>query len=405
MAFEIFKRKPVNLVREFYAMQSEDTDSIEITMYGQIVEQRPTDWWTGEPVPGDFIILDDFLADLEEISGYKSISIRLNTYGGDCVTAFVIHNRLRELSREGAHLTCIVDGVAMSAGTVIMSACDTVKVNPASLIMIHKCWSTLFGGYNADELRELADQHDAYDKAIISAYVRKTGLSATVLSHMMSETTYLTGKEALEKGFADELIEDAEPLDIAASADGRVIYCRDRQLHLAPGMFAPDIIPTVSPGAAEPEDKNMPEDPGKEEGGSYMTLAELRESYPDLIAEVETGVIDSGRTEAVNAAVEAERTRLSEIDAIASQFPADMVQEAKYGENRCSAQELAYRAVQQAAAQGRRFLADAEADCEDSNAAAVESAPAPQEDAPMSDAQKQAAADDFFARAVGKKEV
>lgn len=400
MALNFLKRKPVNIRRDFYAMESEDTDSIEITLYGQVVEQRPIDWWTGEPVEGNFIVLDEFLADLELISGYKNISIRLNTYGGDCVTAFVIHNRLRELARDGAALTCIVDGVAMSAGTVIMAACDMVKVNPASLIMIHKCWTFVFGGYNADELRDLAEQNDAYDQAIISTYTRKTGLSATVLSHMMSETTYLTGKEAVEKGFADELIEDAEPLDIAASADGRVIYCRNRAMHLAPGMFAPDTIPTVTPGAAEPVDKNTPEDPGTKKGGSYMTLAELRESYPDLIAEAESGANDTGRAEAINAAVEAERTRLSEIDAIASQFPADMVQEAKYGENRCSAQELAYRAVQQAAAQGRRFLADAMDDCEESNADEVEAAPAPQDDAPLSKEQKQAAADAFFADAV-----
>lgn len=45
-------------------------------------------------------------------------------------------------------------------------------------------------------------------------------LSATVISHMMADTTYMTGREAIDKGFADELIEDAEPTSIAASADG-----------------------------------------------------------------------------------------------------------------------------------------------------------------------------------------
>ncbi|KAB0577317.1 ATP-dependent protease ClpP protease subunit [Fusobacterium naviforme] len=408
--FERRGNQPVNIRRDFYNMASENFDTVEITMYGDIVQEQPRDWWTDEPIPGQWIALDTFMDDLERISGYKNIRIRMNTYGGDCVAAFVIHNRLRELSREGANLTCIIDGVSMSAGTVIMSACDRVLVNPNSLIMIHKCWSYLFGGYNADELEELARQHAKYDQAIITTYTRKTGLSATVLSHMMSDTTYLTGKEAVEKGFADELIEDAEPLDIAASADGRILFCRDRQMHLAPGMFAPDSIPTreeapeepdaheeteVTPGDSQPVDNtpNTPGESGSEEGGHNMTLDELRAQDPELVAQIQT--------EAANAATEAERTRLSDIDAIANQFTDEMVADAKYGENRCSAMELAYRAAQQAAAQGRRFLASAEADADESNADEIEAAPAPAEETGAeTDEEKQAKADAFFANAM-----
>lgn len=108
----------------------------------------------------------------------------------------------------------------MSGGSLIMCACDTVRVNPSSLVMIHKCWTFLWGGYNADELREQATQQEAWDKMQMEVYTRKTGLSATVISHMMADTTYMTGREAIDKGFADELIEDAEPTSIAASADG-----------------------------------------------------------------------------------------------------------------------------------------------------------------------------------------
>lgn len=408
---KIFRRgpQPVNIRRDFYAMASDNNDTVEITMYGDIVQEQPRDWWTDEPIPGQWIALDTFMDDLERISGYKNIRIRMNTYGGDCVAAFVIHNRLRELSRDGATLTCIIDGVSMSAGTVIMSACDKVLVNPNSLIMIHKCWSFLFGGYNADQLDELARQHDKYDQAIITTYTRKTGLSATVLSHMMSDTTYLTGKEAVEKGFADELIEDAEPLDIAASADGRILFCRGRQMHLAPGMFAPDTIPTreepdepeahkesqVTPGDSQPVDNtlNTPGESGSDEGGHSMTLDELRAQNPELVAQIQA--------DATNAATEAERNRLAEIDAIANQFTDEMVNDAKYGENRCSAMELAYRAAQQAAAQGRQFLASAEADADESNADEVEAAPAPAEEAGAeTDEEKQAKADAFFANAM-----
>ena len=325
----------ISISKKVYTMATTDEsgNSAEITMYGDIYEQQPTNWW-GEPIEGQYILLSEFLEDLKQISSCKNITIRMNSYGGDAGASNMIHNRLRELSRSGAKLTCIVDGVAMSGGSIIMCACDTVKVNPSSIIMIHKCWQFLFGGYNADELREQATQQDAWDKMQSEVYKRKTGLSETVIMHMMADTTYMTGREAIEKGFADELIEDAEPVGIAASADGRSLFVRGKQFHLAPGMFAPDNIPTVDSEAAAPVEanKNKPENPGEEGGNSTMTLEELRAKYPDEIAQAEAAARAAvDHTEAVNAAVQAERERMQEIDEVASLLdPAD-VREAKYG--------------------------------------------------------------------------
>ena len=359
----------INIERPFYTMATIENNEAEITMYGEIVEQRPRDWF-GNEVEGQFIIAEEFLEDLKQVEGCNAITIRMNSGGGDAGASIMIHNRLRDLSAKGVKLTCIVDGIAMSGGSLIMCACDTVKVNASSLIMIHKCWSFLFGGYNADEMRQMADANDAYDKAQAAIYVRKTGESETKILHMMADTTYMTGKEAFEKGFADEVL-DEEPLQIAASADGRTLYVGQRAMHLAPGMFAPDSIPTVEAGAVPVEtNTNANED----EGGKPManTIEELRAESPDLLAQAESAASAS--------AVQAERTRLQEIDAVAGLFSAEMVTEAKYGENACSAQELAYRAAKAAAAHGQQFLNNMAADAQASGAAEVPAAPAPAEE-------------------------
>ena len=293
--------------------------------------------------------------------------------------SILIHNRLRDMAAKGTALTCIVDGVAMSGGSLIMCACDTVQVNPSSLIMIHKCWSFLFGGYNADELRQMAVANDAWDKAQVAIYKRKCGLSDTVISHMMGDTTYMTGQEAVEKGFADSLIEDAEPTNIAASADGRSLFVNGRQMHLTPGMFAPDHIPTVTPEAKAPAEahKNPPEASGDEGGQNTMTLDELRQQYPDLVSQVEeqARAADAPGPDAVSAAVQAEQRRLREIDEVAGALDATLVQEAKYGKTACSAQELCYRAAKQAGQKGRKFLGDLEADAQASGTCNVPPAP------------------------------
>ena len=388
-----------------YALTSVDGSSAELTMYGDIYESQPVDWY-GNPIEGQFITLSEFLEDLKSIEGCKDLTIRINSYGGDAGVSNTIHNRLREMARNGTELTCIVDGVAMSGGSLIMCACDTVKANPSSLIMIHKCWSFLWGGYNADELRDQAKSQDAWDQMQAEIYKRKTGLSDSEILRMMGETTYMTGREAQEKGFVDEILEDAEPVDIAASADGRSLFVAGRQMHLAPGQFAPDIIPTVTPEASAPVETNnkQPENPGGKEDIS-MSIEELREKYPELVSQVEAEALASAdHTEAVNAAVQNERDRLAGIDEVASLFPSDLVQEAKYGENPCTAAELALKAAQKAAKAGSKFLADAKADTADSGTDKVGAAPAgEEEDKPMTDADMMAAGERMAKQLRGEK--
>lgn len=231
--------KPIDIKKSVYALAVRDGAEAELTLYGDIYESQPIDFWTGEPIPGEFITLDGFLEDLKAVEGAQRLTIRMNSYGGDAIVADVIHNRLRDLARAGTEIVCVVDGVAMSGGSLIMCAADNVEVNPSSLIMIHNAWRFFFGGYNSADLLEAAAQLDAFDKAQAAIYERKTGLSQAEILGMMSETTYMTGREAVEKGFADRLIDDAETLQIAASADGRSLYVGNRTLHLAPGMTAP----------------------------------------------------------------------------------------------------------------------------------------------------------------------
>ena len=128
----------INIARNFYTLASGDGVNAELTLYGDIVEAQPTDWWV-DPIEGSFIIEDEFLRDLESVKKCSSLLIRINSAGGDAAVAILIHNRLRELAAGGMKISCVVDGVAMSGGSLIMCACEDVKVYPASIIMIHKC--------------------------------------------------------------------------------------------------------------------------------------------------------------------------------------------------------------------------------------------------------------------------
>lgn len=372
---------PISIRRACYAMTNADGNEAEISMYGDIVESQPINYWTGEPVEGSFIIQDEFLKDLNEVvgAGCKKLTLRMNSYGGDAGVSILVHNRLREISASGIETVCIVDGVAMSGGSLIMCACDTVRTNPSSLIMIHKAWSFLFGGYNADDMRSKAKENDAWDKAQVEIYKRKCGLTDTVLMHMMSETTTMTGREAVEKGFADEVIEDAKPLNIAASANRTSIIVGGRTVHLARGMTAPESIPITTASQAD-VNNNTSAETDSEGGNKPMArnLEELRTENPELAAQVESDVRAAVSAEHANSeanATNAERQRIADIDSIAHLYDEETVRNAKYGDHPCTAQEMAFRAAQQAAKTGGAFMAGVKSDYKASGAGGVGAAP------------------------------
>lgn len=376
---------PLSITKPCYAMASSNGSEAEITMYGEIVQSQPKNYWTGEPIEGSYIIESEFLDDLKKVEKCSKITIRINSLGGDAGVSTLMHNRLRELANSGTELVCIVDGVAMSAGTHIMCACDKVIVHPSSLIMIHKCMVNMWGWYNADELRAEAQSNDAWDKLQISIYQRKTGLSETVISHMMASSTYLTGKEAIEKGFADELSE-GEGITIAASADRRTIFAGEKIIRLGMGMTAPESIPI----AAAPKGVETINTNAKEVKNMAKNYDELRAENPELAAQVEADIRASVAAEnatAVTNAAEQERQRMAEIDEIAHLYDSETVKAAKYGKDACSAKELAFRAAKEAAKTGSAFMAGAMRDYEASGAGKVNTTPAPV-DTPKSDAEK-----------------
>ena len=259
--------------------------------------------------------------------------------------------------------------------------------------MIHDCWLFLWDQMNSESLRKLADELDVLDNSQAEIYVRKSGQTLEEVRKMMDDTTYLSGRQAVEYGFADEVMEDAEEPDIAVSADHRYLSVSGHRMRIAAMGKLPegilvkeiDVEPTetpaeeIEPAEGEPEgsgDTNTPETTGEREGGIPMTLEELRESDPEAYA----ALLAEAQANATQEAVQQERQRMSAIDEIASLFDDETVNAAKYGENACTAQEMAYRAAQASVAEGRAFMSNLNADEAESGAEEVEAAPAPEEE-------------------------
>lgn len=368
---------PTVTATKFWNVASVGEDEGEITLYGDVMSQQPIDWWTGEPESGLYITPEGFMEDLAAVKDKARITVKLNSCGGDLYTGIAIHNALKALSGD---VNVIVEGIAASAASVIMCAGNTVTVYPGSLIMIHGVSVMLWDSLNIQDMKQLIKGMDASERAVAEIYDEKTGLGVDSLRSMMMKETWMTGREALDKGFADTLKEDEKEPDMSMSSDRKILYVNGVSHNIEGLHNVPGSIPTrrsASP-AQRPALNKRPINKAKtntEGGKNHMTLEELRAQEPDLVNQIEQEVRNEAQTRTTDA-VTAERQRLADIDSIAASIPdQQLVHDAKYGDKPCTAQELCFRVMQQSAASGKQFLENYMADGAVSGTAKVGAAP------------------------------
>lgn len=108
---------------------------------------------------------------------------------------------------------------------------------------------------------------------------------------------------------------------------------------------------------------------------------ELRNAFPDLVAQIESDARAEGS--------QAERQRIQGIESIQNAIgDADMVRNAKFGEQPMNAQELAFAAMQKQAGLGVNMLGKLNSDAQNSGAAQVDANPANTDPVNMTDDEK-----------------
>lgn len=347
---------------------NEETNSAEINMYGEVVATRPTDWWTGEAIPGNFIAQDEFLRDLEGLNGKDSVTVHINSVGGDMYAGIAIYNRLKGLA---AKVTTINDGLAASAGSLIFMAGDTRKVNAGSNLMIHGAAGFLYGYYQVQDLNAIKKQLEAHNRAGINIYAEATGRDKDTIKNMVDRETWLTGADAVEAGFAHEVIGEDTPVSMSLTPDKARIIVNGVSMS-ARGLSNIPAGIQVMPSAVSntvfeiPEEK--PIQTRSEEEMPITNVDELRAAHPELVAQVENAARMEGASQ--------ERSRIQGIEAIQNAIADQaLIRNAKFGEKTLTAEQLAFQAMQAQAALGNTMLANMAADNAASGVAEVATAP------------------------------
>lgn len=163
-------------------------------MHGTIAEES---WFDDDVTPQ--IFKDELNA------GSGDITVWINSPGGDCVAAAQIYNMLTQYK---GNVTVKIDGIAASAASVIAMAGNMVLMSPVSMMMIHNPATVAVGDHA--EMQKAIDMLAEVKESIINAYVIKTGLSRSKLSHLMDAETWMDANKAVELGFADDIVIRAE---------------------------------------------------------------------------------------------------------------------------------------------------------------------------------------------------
>ena len=131
----------------------------------------------------------------------EEIILDIASNGGDVFSASEIYTMLKS---SGKNIVVNIQGLAASAASVIAMAGNTVNISPTAQMMIHK--ASVVGAGNADDFEHEAKVLNGIDESIASAYELKTGMKQEDLLQMMASETWLNAKEAVDKGFADNIM-------------------------------------------------------------------------------------------------------------------------------------------------------------------------------------------------------
>jgi ATP-dependent Clp protease protease subunit len=132
--------------------------------------------------------------------GDKPVNVRINSPGGDVFEGMAIYNALK--SHSGT-VRVTVDGLAASIASIIAMAGKTVSMAENSMMMIHNPFALTAG--DAGDLRKTADLLDKIKSQMVDTYNTKSKIGKKELGSMMDEETWLTAKEAVANGMADEV--------------------------------------------------------------------------------------------------------------------------------------------------------------------------------------------------------
>ncbi|MDR3474440.1 MAG: Clp protease ClpP [Devosia sp.] len=164
-----------------FAAAATSTDMTTIDLYDEI------GFWG--------VTAKDFRSQLRDAA--ENIVLRINSPGGDVFDGIAIYN---DLAAHKGSVRVEITGLAASIATIIAMAGDERLIAENAFFMIHDAWALSAG--NRHDHAETSAILAKIDDAMGRTYAAKAKLGVRAISKMMDDETWMTGKEAVDQGFA-----------------------------------------------------------------------------------------------------------------------------------------------------------------------------------------------------------
>lgn len=195
---EMRQRQPIKRRLEAKA----EADKTLVYLYGDVVDEKPVDWWTGEEIDKEYILAEDVRNTVDAIES-DVVELHINSYGGSLFASVAIFNFLKA---SGKKIDVVIDGVAASGASLIAMCGRSLKMPKNTMLMIHR--ASTFGYGNCEDLRKAADMLEKIDNTVlIETYADKCKCSRDELMEKISNETWISAEEAYDLGLCDELVE------------------------------------------------------------------------------------------------------------------------------------------------------------------------------------------------------
>lgn len=311
-------------------MSADEEDTAEVMLYGEIVGDVPSYWNYFYPEDKNASLFKKAI-DAVRKDGATKLLLRINSPGGVCTEAVAMRSILVNAGFDEINIR--IEGLCASAATMLASLPGAhVTIAEGSEYMIHNPWCMACG--NANDMEHTIERLRNIEQSTRSFYMARTGQPEEKIKDWMDEEKWFTAEQAVEYGFADEVLkaEKTNESEITACVSDREMAAMKSLYKAVPGNIQvakkdPEngteepTTPTnnVSNGipSGEPTEikkENEEENPMEPKD---MTVEQLQEGNPDLIKQIR------------QSAIAEERARLDDIDALTLPGYEDMAAEAK----------------------------------------------------------------------------
>lgn len=199
-------------MKNFFEFKNITSTEADLFIYGEIVQEKSVDWWTGEESRTE-IGLMDFKKSLDELGNIQKLNIYINSPGGDVFTASTMISMLERQKDKGTEINAYVDGLSASAASFLMFVADNIYLYKNSIVMVHKPMSWAVG--NANDMQKTIDAlNKIEDSVMIPMYLSKAKCDEVLIKELIDAETWLSSTEMQE--YFDVTVLNEEKVAVAS---------------------------------------------------------------------------------------------------------------------------------------------------------------------------------------------